>query len=426
MPTPARFVAVRVVRFGLALLVWGCVSCAPVTPLPAATPTRASLAATSIPTPPAVPSATPQGVTQSMDAPPGVVEVPDAPTSSPEVAMASAGSASVSPAVIAAYTVQSGDTLLGIAMQFGVPMAAIQLQNELGASVTVRVGQVLEIPSTEAWTGASPFWVLHVVAEGDTLSGLAVAYGLELSALLAANASMDPDMISIGQAIILPVETPALLLAAANMQASEEPVAAPVVTEEPAPAPASPETLPEVTEPAMSTPETAVAVPPTEETAPTEPETAPEAPPTSLPVPPAAAEVPPDVAALPGEIYRLLNEQRAAYNLPPLAWNETLARAAQRHANDCFARGWCSHTGSDGSHYKDRVIREGYDPVRWSECWAWYGSPDLAVAMWMDETPPNDPHRRTILNPDLTEVGVGVVPGNGFGYYFIADFGKPR
>ncbi len=76
---------------------------------------------------------------------------------------------------------------------------------------------------------------------------------------------------------------------------------------------------------------------------------------------------------------------------------------------------------------KERIIRQGYDPVRWSECWAWHGTPEMAVAMWMDEVPPNDPHRRTILSTWLTEVGVGVVPAaEGRGYYFIADFGTPR
>ena len=75
---------------------------------------------------------------------------------------------------------------------------------------------------------------------------------------------------------------------------------------------------------------------------------------------------------------------------------------------------------------KTRIVREGYDPVRWSECWAWYGTPALAVEMWMDEVPPDDAHRRTILNTYLTEVGVGVVPGNGNGFYYIADFGTPR
>jgi uncharacterized protein YkwD len=45
--------------------------------------------------------------------------------------------------------------------------------------------------------------------------------------------------------------------------------------------------------------------------------------------------------------------------------------------------------------------------------------------IWMDEAPPNDPHRRTILNTALTEIGVGVVQPN-WGYYFFADFGTPR
>ena len=144
------------------------------------------------------------------------------------------------------------------------------------------------------------------------------------------------------------------------------------------------------------------------------------------PTPVLAQPLPADVAVMPAEIFRLINEQRAMYGLRPLAWNATLARAAQLHADDCYARGWCGHTGSDGSTMKERIIREGYDPMRWSECWAWYGTPELAVAMWMDEVPPDDPHRRTILSTWLTEVGVGVVPGNTHGYYFIADFGAPR
>jgi len=45
--------------------------------------------------------------------------------------------------------------------------------------------------------------------------------------------------------------------------------------------------------------------------------------------------------------------------------------------------------------------------------------------MWMDETPPDDPHRRTILGSWLIEVGIGVVQVD-WGYYIFADFGTPR
>jgi hypothetical protein len=43
-----------------------------------------------------------------------------------------------------------------------------------------------------------------------------------------------------------------------------------------------------------------------------------------------------------------------------------------------------------------------------------------------DETPPNDPHRSTLLSTWVTEIGIAVVPTDRGDYYFIADFGRPR
>jgi uncharacterized protein YkwD len=148
---------------------------------------------------------------------------------------------------------------------------------------------------------------------------------------------------------------------------------------------------------------------------------------TPSPVPIVAPVAPPPASAAdwPHEIVRLINEVRAQYGLPPLAYNETLAQVAQAHANDCLQRGWGSHTGSDGSNIKTRMLRAGYDPIRWSECWAQTQSPQAAIDIWMDEVPPNDPHRRTILSSALTEIGVGVVQPD-WGYYFFADFATPR
>jgi hypothetical protein len=41
----------------------------------------------------------------------------------------------------------------------------------------------------------------------------------------------------------------------------------------------------------------------------------------------------------------------------------------------------------------------------------------------MDEVPPNDPHRRTLLHTWFTEIGVGIAETT-WGYYYIADFGR--
>jgi uncharacterized protein YkwD len=318
-----------------------------------------------------------------------------APAEAPESSSPSAG---VLPFTY--HTVAPGDTILGLALEYGVPIAVIQLQNDLGNSIILQAGQVLEIPPVVGWEGASPFWAVYEVQSGDVLSTIAADYGFDAATLQNVNGLADADLLSIGQALILPLTVPADVALASNSAPATE-VPLPTAT-----------SIPQVVAadvPVIQADETVT--------------------PTDVPAPVAVAEpvLPADVAGFPAEIFRLINEQRAAFGLAPLVWNATLARAAQLHADDCYARGWCGHTGSDGSTMKERIIRQGYDPVRWSECWAWYGTPEMAVAMWMDEVPPNDPHRRTILSTWLTEVGVGVVPAaDGRGYYFIADFGTPR
>jgi len=323
-----------------------------------------------------------------------------------EVEAPEAGVAPVEVLPFTYHTVAPGDTMLGLALKYGLPMAVIQLQNDLGSSTVLRVGKVLEIPPAVGWEGASPFWTVYEVQSGDVLSVIAATYGFNVQTLQSVNGLADADRLSIGQALILPLTAPADVVLASN----RAPTAVPRPTSTPIPqAVAAAAPVP----PADAAPEPAEA-----------PSDAPPAP-TAAPV--AAPRLPADVAGFPADIFRLINAERAAFGLAPLAWNATLARAAQLHADDCYARGWCSHTGSDGSTMRERIIRQGYNPVRWSECWAWYGTPEMAVAMWMDEVPPNDPHRRTILSTWLTEVGVGVVPAaNGRGYYFIANFGAPR
>jgi uncharacterized protein YkwD len=270
-------------------------------------------------------------------------------------------------------------------MTHDVPMAAIQLLNGMGASTVVHAGEVLTIPPPVGWEEASPFWVAHVVSEGETLTAIARRYDVEAGALQSTNGLSDADQIGIGQELIIPLDAPAL---------AEAPSPTPTQTPVPPAAPPLSDT-PEATPPA-----------PTQAAAP-------------------AAPPPSDVAEWPYETVRLINGVRAEHGLPPLTYNETLAAAAQVQANDCAQRGWCSHTGSDGSDIKTRILRAGYHPASWAECWAIRPSPQGAVDIWMDEVPPNDPHRRTLLTTWLSEIGVGVAHARGSYYYFIADFGRP-
>ena len=282
------------------------------------------------------------------------------------------------------HTVQPGDTLLGLATHYGVPMAAIQLENGLGESTVIYVGQTLVIPAVSGWEGTSRFWVLYEVKEGETLAQIAQTYDLEPALLMEVNGLTDSELQS-GDLLVLPLASPA---------AAYLPTATPTPTFTPEPTPVLP---------TLSSPVSPIESPM----------------PTIMP-----ATLSPSIADWPRELVRIINDVRAIHGLPPFAYNEALAQAAQAHANDCAGRGWCSHTGSDGSDVETRIIRAGYEPSGWAECWAQARDPGHAVEMWMDETPPDDPHRRTLLSTWVTEIGAGVVETT-WGYYFIADFGRP-
>jgi uncharacterized protein YkwD len=297
------------------------------------------------------------------------------------------------------HTVQPGDTLLGLAKTYGIPMAAIQLENEMGESTVVQAGQVLSIPSREAWEGSSPFWIVHEVKPGETLIGIANDYDLEVERLQTVNGLDDADRITVGEQLILPLSGPAAT-------ATPPPTDTPRPTDTP---------IPTATPVLTATSSPTASIPSASSPTPVPPPTATQG---------AQALPPADLASWPQEIFRLINQVRAEHGLPPFAHNQTLAQAAQAHANDCAQRGWCSHTGSDGTNSKARILRAGYSPSGWAECWAQTQTPQKAVEVWMDETPPNDPHRRTLLSDWLVEVGIGVSEAD-WGHYIIADFGRP-
>jgi uncharacterized protein YkwD len=276
------------------------------------------------------------------------------------------------------HTVEVGDTLLGLALQYDVPMAAIQIENELGEETAVQAGWVLAIPPAAGWEDALPFWTAYLVKEKDTLISIAASHDLDATVLATVNGISDPGLLAVGQTLILPL------------------------TAVQAPEPTQP--------PALPAPDTSVLAQPISEPSPT---------------PAVANPLPGSIAGWPHELVGLINGVRAQHGMPPFAYSDTLGWAAQLHAEDCAQRGSCSHIGSDGSRAAARILRAGYQAAGTAECWVQALSPQEAVDFWMDETPPNDPHRRTLLSSWMTKVGIGVAP-TGWGYYIIADFGRPQ
>jgi len=68
------------------------------------------------------------------------------------------------------------------------------------AAATLAARELLIQPTP----GPSPTPLTHIVQQGETLLGIAIRYGVELNDLLAANAGVNPRFLSVGQAILIP------------------------------------------------------------------------------------------------------------------------------------------------------------------------------------------------------------------------------
>lgn len=108
------------------------------------------------------------------------------------------------------YTVTEGDTVSGIAERFGLATAELLALNGLGWSSLIFPGQRLALPgggpaaSAPPSSPVAPELSRHVVVEGDTVSGIAAAYGLDVASLLSANGLGASSLIFPGEALVLP------------------------------------------------------------------------------------------------------------------------------------------------------------------------------------------------------------------------------
>lgn len=141
--------------------------------------------------------------------------------------------------------------------------------------------------------------------------------------------------------------------------------------------------------------------------------------------------VPTDVAAPAPQdatvsVIRLINTERAARGLEPLTPDPRLESAAQSHARHMAERDCYAHVCPGEPALDQRVRQAGYPYRKITEnIHAAQTDPQRVVAGWM-----NSPgHRRNILDPDVTEIGVGHVYLAQDGghtrhhHYWVADFG---
>jgi hypothetical protein len=121
---------------------------------------------------------------------------------------------------------------------------------------------------------------------------------------------------------------------------------------------------------------------------------------------------------------QLINRDRATQGLGPVELDEgSPTRAGQVHADDMATLGYLGHWGSDGSVPEQRLTEAGGSDMVLENALCFTdeqrrvldASPlidakeiEKSESMFFNEVPPNDGHRKNILKPFHTHVGIGV------------------
>jgi uncharacterized protein YkwD len=128
--------------------------------------------------------------------------------------------------------------------------------------------------------------------------------------------------------------------------------------------------------------------------------------------------------------------------LQPLGLNQNLQRTARLHSQEMVDDRYFDHDSPDGKSFEERIRESGYDPMMMGES-LWIEPIDKQAAledsaqtiferMFLAELDRSYTGQRNILNPDFSEVGIGLgelnpEPDEYFDHSFLVtcDFGSP-
>ncbi len=144
------------------------------------------------------------------------------PTNTPRPTDTPSPTATASPIPPLAHQVQSGETCIGIAAQYAVPLDLLIALNpeKCGQGATIRPGDILIVPAATPTPGptltvgpgtpspAPQCPIYHVVQLGETGLGIAEQYHISLNEIAAANPDQDLGQLQVNQVLTIPCGTP--------------------------------------------------------------------------------------------------------------------------------------------------------------------------------------------------------------------------
>ena len=122
-------------------------------------------------------------------------------------------------------------------------------------------------------------------------------------------------------------------------------------------------------------------------------------------------------------VIQLANFERARAGVRPLAANPNLARSAQNYAYLLARQNCWGHTCGPIPSFVNRNRAAGYTGRSQGENLAMgQATAEAVIATWMA----SPAHRWNLLNPNSTEVGVGLAYRGRYGTYWVLDLGARR
>lgn len=122
------------------------------------------------------------------------------------------------------------------------------------------------------------------------------------------------------------------------------------------------------------------------------------------------------------QVLELTNQYRAQGGVGPLKRQQQLTNSARAHAKDMGDRNYFAHESLDGRSPFDRMKAAGFSGLTMAEnISAGQTTPRQVVDDWMK----SPHHRDNIMNPTLTELGVGyyLAPSGKYKHMWVQNFG---
>jgi uncharacterized protein YkwD len=132
-----------------------------------------------------------------------------------------------------------------------------------------------------------------------------------------------------------------------------------------------------------------------------------------------------DVPAARETMLHVVNAARLVAGRPPLDLDPRLNAAAQAHADDMLARTYYAHESPEHTLPRARLLAAGYTAdVVGENLAAGQTSVEIVMEAWLHSAD----HRRNLLDPRFTQLGVGIAVGSYRHRYkvlWVQDFARP-